>query len=125
MVAAKIENGHLLQPTKEIGFECFSVHNLHEPVPQNSRDISTGQFCWTELVYRSDGGFAEPVIRRITNGKRASRKLTTASEILNFLAHSRDSEDVPGACSPYLTSFCANASIVVGPWNFSVPELPK
>jgi len=29
------------------------------------------------------------------------------------------------ACSPYLTSFRANASIVFGPWNFSVPELPK
>jgi len=29
------------------------------------------------------------------------------------------------ARSPYLTSSCANASIVVGPWNFSVPELPK
>jgi len=26
---------------------------------------------------------------------------------------------------PYLTNPCANASIVVGPWNFSVPELPK
>jgi len=25
----------------------------------------------------------------------------------------------------YLTNSCANASIVVGPWDFSVPELPK
>ena len=29
------------------------------------------------------------------------------------------------ACSPYLTSFCAKASIVVDPWNFSVPEFSR
>ena len=41
----------------------------------------------------------------------------------------RDAESIASknswARSPYLTSSFANASIVVGPWNFSVPELPK
>ena len=55
-----------------------------------------------------------------------------ASEIAAVLGHKKRTlksdfaEQISSRLySPYLTRSCANASIVVGPWNFSVPGLPK
>ena len=53
--------------------------------------------------------------RRPHNGSIENRTtLVTTTRIEEFLRRSH-----------YLTNSCAKASIVVGPWNFSVPELPK
>ena len=94
-------------------------------VSDHSKD--QGSSCWLEIEYgqsRSAGYHGSLRSRRYRAPIFRSGALLI--EALKTDRHQERQRSEELLCrSAYLTSFCAKASMVVGPWNFSVPELPK